>query len=305
MNVARRVFDGARKGQRIVANVYQSSTPKPSGYSMTLLLSHANGFHKELWEPVLEQLFSAQSSRPWSISQAVAIDSYNHGDSAVLNRESVAIEEFSTWFNNASDILAVVRQLGVRQNVIGIGHSWGAASMLLAEEISPLTFSGLVIADPVLFNQVELNRNSAIVKMTMGRRAEWKDEEAARKYFEPHPFFKIWDKRILDLHIKHGLEEVGGKLVLKCRPINEAGVFAGAMIASPYATWNIWKVQCPTVFLTGETSQPVIKPINDCEHYVMKGRGHLLLHEDPDQTAQYFAKFFDGFATKLSPKANL
>jgi hypothetical protein len=61
----------------------------------TLVLAHATSFHKELWEPVLEELYDqvAVSSRANSsvmkIRDAWAIDCPNHGESAVLNEETL------------------------------------------------------------------------------------------------------------------------------------------------------------------------------------------------------------------------
>jgi hypothetical protein len=76
----------------------------------TLVLAHATGFHKELWEPVLEELYDqmAVSSRTNSsvpkIRDAWAIDCPNHGESAVLNEETLStgyklVCKFYTRFN--------------------------------------------------------------------------------------------------------------------------------------------------------------------------------------------------------------
>jgi hypothetical protein len=74
----------------------------------TLVLAHATSFHKELWEPVLEELYDqvASSSRANSsspkIRDAWAIDCPNHGESAVLNEETLLsgytpICKFHAW----------------------------------------------------------------------------------------------------------------------------------------------------------------------------------------------------------------
>ncbi|KAJ2230716.1 hypothetical protein H4R99_006083 [Coemansia sp. RSA 1722] len=317
MQVARRVFDGSRKGQKVVANIYSSPVAPASGSKrLTLLLAHANGFHKEMWEPTLERLFTLQNSI-WSIDKAIAIDGYNHGDSAILNRQLIAQEDFSPWFMHARDILTVVKQLRQQdsgsdspQCIVGIGHSWGAASLLLSEIMSPLTFSSLIITDPVLFPKVTWNREFS--KMTLKRRWQWKNVDEAKSYFEPHPFFGVWDKRCLDLHIKYGLEQVDDQLVLKCRPNNEAAVFSGAAYASPYATRNLWRVRCPTAFLTGEKSQQspaeYIKQITatmvDCRHTVLDGLGHLLVQENPDRAADNYAELLDQLVPRINASPN-
>ncbi|KAJ1729442.1 hypothetical protein LPJ61_003519, partial [Coemansia biformis] len=305
------VFDGSRAGQKIAANIYRPrvQTSGEGAKRVTLLLAHANGFHKELWEPSLEHLF-AHSTKQCFVAEAVALDGYNHGDSAVLNRQSVTGETFSPWFLSARDILAVLSQLGGSRSVVGIGHSWGASSLLLAEIISPLSFAAIIATDPVLFT--EPNANDEISAMTMKRRAVWDSESAARNYFDSHPFFGAWDARIRGLHIKHGLEpaataDTDERLVLKCRPDNEAAVYRGALHASPFTTSNLWQIQCPTAFLTGELShlsppQHIVKitsDMRDCTRVVMPGAGHLLVQEDPDGAADHYTKLLDSFAPKL------
>ncbi|KAJ2847914.1 hypothetical protein IWW36_003602 [Coemansia brasiliensis] len=307
MNSVRRIFDGSRVGQKIVANIYTPLSPSKAAKQFTLILTHANGFHKELWEPTLERLFKSPHSS-WTIAQAIALDGYNHGDSAIMNRNSIMDETESPWFLNARDILSVIEQVKAQihvQNIIGIGHSWGASSLLLTEIMFPSTFRGLIITDPVLF-QTSV-KNSKLREMTLKRRCKWSSKEDARNYFEPHTFFKTWDKRILDLHIRYGLENIASKWMLKCRPINEAAVFAGAFEASPYATNNLSHVKCPTLFLTGELSLPsppdyiklITKDMSDCQHVVMDGKGHLLLHEDPDRTADCYLQFLHKLASKI------
>ncbi|KAJ1860068.1 hypothetical protein LPJ73_001542 [Coemansia sp. RSA 2703] len=314
MQVARRIFEGSRRGQKIVANIYSSPSAKPANETkrLTLLLTHANGFHKEIWEPTLQKLFSHQSTH-WTIDRAIALDGYNHGDSAIENRAVIAEESYAPWFMHARDILAVVRQLeqSGAQKIVGIGHSWGAASLLLSELMSPLTFASLVITDPVLMSKVAWHPD--FVAKTMKRRWQWSDVDQAKEYFESHPFFRIWDARILDLHIRHGLEQTENGLALKCRPNNEAAVYAGAAYASPFATRNLWRVQCPTAFLTGETSQQsprkhierITAGMKDCRHIVMEGAGHLLVHEKPDTTAEHYASFLDEMVPRFNKRSEI
>ncbi|KAJ2335755.1 hypothetical protein GGI00_001201 [Coemansia sp. RSA 2681] len=318
MQVVKRIFNASRAGQKIVANVYSATEALGGGGArkrLTLVLAHANGFHKELWEPTLERVF-AHRSESWHIENAIALDSYNHGDSAMLNRSFIGSEDFSPWTENARDILAVLAQLGGGpQSIVGIGHSWGASSLLLAELMAPSSFSALVITDPVLYTGKEQSANN-LAKITLKRRYQWDTMQEARQYFSNHPFFRSWDQRIIDLHLKHGLETIDGSesLVLKCRPSNESAVYLGSTHDSPHAAKNLPKVQCPVAFLTGETSDQsppahiasITRNMPDCRHVVMQDVGHLLLQQDPDRTADRYVEFLDGFVSRSAPPtANL
>lgn len=75
--------------------VHSGSVGKLSSDSLTLILLHSTSFHKETWEPFLEDLFDLvqQSGRP-PISEAWAIECPNHGESASLNEELLLLPEF-------------------------------------------------------------------------------------------------------------------------------------------------------------------------------------------------------------------
>ena len=62
--------------------------------AVTLVLAHATGFHKELWEPVLEELYDQMHGTNTSVPKirdAWAIDCPNHGESAVLNEKTLSV----------------------------------------------------------------------------------------------------------------------------------------------------------------------------------------------------------------------
>ena len=52
---------------------------------VTLLLLHSTSFHKEIYEPVLERLFSRTADGALHIREAWAVDCPNHGESTTLN----------------------------------------------------------------------------------------------------------------------------------------------------------------------------------------------------------------------------
>ena len=75
--------------------------PEQESYSydpsaLTLILLHATSFHKETWEPSLEQLFklSSQSGSVVKIREAWTLDCPNHGASSQLNEKALMQPEF-------------------------------------------------------------------------------------------------------------------------------------------------------------------------------------------------------------------
>lgn len=60
--------------------------------ALTLIFAHGTGYHKEHWEPTLEDLFdflSTEGNSSVKIREAWSIDCPNHGDAAVLNEEAL------------------------------------------------------------------------------------------------------------------------------------------------------------------------------------------------------------------------
>jgi pimeloyl-ACP methyl ester carboxylesterase len=61
----------------------------------TIILLHGTGFHKELWEPTIDDLFAllSQGGLGSEIRDVWTIDSPNHGDSAILNEQAMKFHE--------------------------------------------------------------------------------------------------------------------------------------------------------------------------------------------------------------------
>lgn len=59
--------------------------------AVTLVLTHGNGFHKEHWEPAIDELYSLfdEGKEIDKIREVWSIDAPNHGDAAVLNEETL------------------------------------------------------------------------------------------------------------------------------------------------------------------------------------------------------------------------
>jgi hypothetical protein len=69
----------------ISAKRYRPKQASTKGIPLTLITSHANGFHKESWEPLLEEMMGIQSDT-YRIEEVWSLDIVNQGDSAVLNK---------------------------------------------------------------------------------------------------------------------------------------------------------------------------------------------------------------------------
>ncbi|ORY36942.1 hypothetical protein BCR35DRAFT_60181, partial [Leucosporidium creatinivorum] len=95
----------------LAVNRYRPKKRREGGQQgLTLVFAHANGFHKEIWEPtmadLLDQLEHPSQPQALPVDEIWALDAVNQGDSGVLN-ESVLGNAFN-WADHGRDILNFV-----------------------------------------------------------------------------------------------------------------------------------------------------------------------------------------------------
>ena len=175
---------------------------------MNVVLAHANGFAKELYEPFIEHLLVDQ------VIEAVFIhDVVCQGYSGLQNKDKLGDEY--PWYDSGRDIVKMIwhlRESGQMsyRPLVGIGHSMGGCQMLYAATLHPTLFQAVVAIEPILLTANSNPAENKIGGITLGllsakRRNHWPSREEARKLFAKSAFYKNWDARAFDLWIKHGL----------------------------------------------------------------------------------------------------
>ncbi|KAF9951815.1 hypothetical protein BGZ70_000839 [Mortierella alpina] len=318
LHVARHIVPAATPGFSVMCNSYRfPSLPKTTPDSVAgnasasdttpltsppVLFNHANGFHKEMWEPIIARLPSTRSGSPM-----YAFDCRNHGDSAVLN--SSVLEKTFDWLTYAKDTLSVIDQL-VTEKPLGIGHSFGANAILMAEILRPGTFSAIVAIDPTMFPahfkiQAPLD-DHPLANLALRRRDHWKDRAEAKTKLLEKPFFRAWDPETLDIYLEHGMKEVSGKdgslgVTLKCSKFQEAITFASDGSAIHDAFERLGEINIPVYIIAGEHSE-INTPdllqmkLEQCKNGsldIVKDAGHLFPMEKPVETAAYVSSFME------------
>ncbi|KAI0058358.1 hypothetical protein BV25DRAFT_1286064 [Artomyces pyxidatus] len=225
------------------------------GKGLTLFMAHANGMHKETFEPMLHRLLS-QTDSPICIDEIWSIDSVQHGDSGLLNAANLGF--LFDWVDNTRDILNFLLHYlpevvaseplpvhlprvspveieargyyGFRnRSLVVLGHSYGGCSLTLAAYNCPKLFSALVLVDPVIM-PVEYDRSQRLRQYAMGalaRRDTWSSREEAYRLLGASAFFGSWNPEVLKTYVEHALAfDHTGKVRLKCTGVQEATVFS-------------------------------------------------------------------------------
>ena len=203
------------------------------GSIRTALFCHAAGFTGLVWRSCVKNVRTPL--------RAAAPDLRGHGSAPALGADA-------DWGVFAEDVLDAARALGGGP-LIGVGHSLGATSLLLAEARSPGTFDLLVCFEPILAT----HHDPAFAEAASRRRAVFASRADALARWSARTPLSSLDPEVLADYVASGLaEQPEGQVRLRCAPEVEAHLFRTA-ISCPWRE-ALPLVRCPTVFLRGAES---------------------------------------------------
>jgi len=268
------------------------------------LLHHANGFCAATWAPVAEQL------RPYF--RVVAMDARGHGDSSKPSPEDGSPYG---WPRFGEDTAAVARLLAAEHPsgrvALGLGHSFGGTSLLMAAGDHGIAFGRLVLLDPVLpppstgsgLDPQRSRRGGELVERTLRRRAVFGSRDEARATWSEKSLFAGWDPRAFDLYLAEGLfDRDDGDVELKCAPEVEGAIFSNSF---GFDAWSVAsRVTAPTLLVwaeRGDFPRPVYEAVvakMPDGRIVDAPTGHLVPMEAPDLVVREVLDFAGGLATQ-------
>jgi pimeloyl-ACP methyl ester carboxylesterase len=206
------------------------------GPGRDLLLVHATGFCAGVWGPLAGRLAD---------QRVAALDVRGHGRSG-----SPAVMD---WEATGQDVLAAVDGLGLDQPV-GVGHSMGGASLLMAEIQRPGTFAALWVFEPIVFPTdfpaPAPGTPNPMVEAARRRREAFPSAELALANFAGKRPLDELAPECLEAYIRFGFEHhADGSISLRCRPEFEASTYAAG---STHRTWGrLGEVACPVTVVRG------------------------------------------------------
>jgi pimeloyl-ACP methyl ester carboxylesterase len=211
------------------------------GHGGDVLFVHATGFCAAVWAPVAHRLDGHRRA---------ALDVRGHGRSAV----PVAGMD---WHGTASDVLATVDALGL-ERPFGVGHSMGGASLLLAEQARPGTFSGLWLFEPIVFPPAlrqGAGSGNPLAEGARRRRDRFDSVRAAYDNFAGKPPFDALDPEALAAYVTHGFRTADdGSVQLRCRPEVEASTYEMGSVHAAFE--HLGEVRCRVTVVRGTDRVP-------------------------------------------------
>ena len=248
-----------------------------------LYFSHATGLCKEAWAATIDELGLAGG-------EIVAWDFPAHGSGPPADHPI-------DWWNLARFALdQVITQPGAgdaHKTRVGVGHSMGAAALVMAEILAPGTFDRLVLVEPIVFpGPTEPMRDVSIARAARRRRNAFESRDAAFDNFMSKAVFSAWDPRAMEGYVKGGLRVEGDHFVLSCKPSDEAEVFE--MAGAHGAFERLGEVQAPVHIVAGTSSSThpsdvvdlLVSQFQQAESTIIADTGHFVPMEKPAELAE-------------------
>jgi pimeloyl-ACP methyl ester carboxylesterase len=256
------------------------------GTGSPVLLSHATGFHAHCWEPVAHALNSRH--------HVVGLDHRGYGDAETVDPTTM------TWDQYGLDALAAARHLYAEHNepIIGIGHSMGGASLLMAAHAEPHLFRALFVFEPIVFPPPDPDAgerpDSPLPAGARKRRSRFPSFEAAIENFAAKPPMAAFNAVAREAYVRHGFKPTpDGDIELKCLPEHEArtyetGGISGAWDSLPSITTPVWVLSGAIApFQPSAFAITVAERIPGSTYVRWDEVGHFGPLEKPELIAQY------------------
>ncbi|EPG68254.1 alpha/beta fold hydrolase [Leptospira wolffii] len=243
----------------------------------TILIAHANGFSAACYSYLIRRLSPE--------NRVLALDFCGHG-------ESEPSLDWKNWFFFRDQILTLIEKENLK-DVVGIGHSLGGASLLLASYQKPNLFRKIFVMDPVVLNFPVILATffigNPLAKGALKRRREFKDLNIVRKAYRKSPTFARWAEEPFEDYLSSCLKEENGKLVLCCPPELEAKIFNSVHWKSLLQYGRISSEVHITIPKDYEVCSPkaarrIVKGNPNSSLEIWPGTNHFFPFEEPDKT---------------------
>ena len=212
--------------------------------------------------------------------------------------------EPGSWETMGEDLAAAMVHYDLR-DVLAVGHSFGAVVSLVASARRPERFRGLVMLDPTMLLQAQLDQRIGpngdgaarhlFAARARDRRSEFDSEPAAFEYWRPRSLFRDWSDDALWQYVRSALKPArdGNGFTLVWSPAWEAHYYE-SLYEESWRELDRLDPGLPVLVIRGGTTEVFLPEA--AERFRMArpsatvvdlpGLGHLFPLVAPEQTAR-------------------
>ena len=250
-----------------------------------LLLGHATGFCKEVWRPVVAEL-----RRQGVGATALAWDARGHGSAPPLGSPV-------TWWTFGRDLVDLIDELSPTTPVVGVGHSMGGATMVMAEILRPSLLAGMLLVEPVIipppYGRLD---DLPLATMAARRRPTFPSREAAAASYRPKPLFRRWHPDAFAGYLEGALRPHPDGVALACPPEVESEVYAASTETRIFERLD--ELRAPVRLLLSDhpgelqhAMEALEGAFPDATTVYLTGQSHMVVMENPGVVAAEIADF--------------
>ncbi|QSZ30173.1 hypothetical protein DSL72_004693 [Monilinia vaccinii-corymbosi] len=181
--------------------------PHPQPGDVTIIGAHANGYPKELYEPLWEDIHARAKANGFKIRSIWIADVAQEGASGVLNEQLLGNDP--SWLDHPRDLLHMINTFRTEMPlpIIGIGHSLGGNMLTNLSLMHPRLLTTLIMLDPVIHDSAPSGGQPSANRLSTFRRDLWPSRAAAEASFRKSKAYANWDPRVLDRWCQYGIRE--------------------------------------------------------------------------------------------------
>jgi pimeloyl-ACP methyl ester carboxylesterase len=256
--------------------------------------AHATGLCAGVYTPLANILRSQLN--------ILGMDDRGHGQTSVPATPA----KLSNWNVFADDLERFFDHL--KNPVIAMGHSRGAAVSLMLAAKRPDLIRALVLIDPTILpfswmwwwylaKKSGLARWMPIVATAAKRRNTWPDQESVWSSYRQKAVFSTWQEGFLEAYIDDGTTAtLQGGVRLCCQPAWESKCFS----VCPHDIWRyVTRLKQPVLVLYGAHSDTFLAPavrrfqakVPHARFKCFENCGHFVPMEQPRATADAIFEF--------------
>ena len=271
------------------------------------LFIHANGYPPETYRSFLNHFLDKYQVITLSLRPFLP-----DSDPASLKDWRDFRDDYLDFIDDQVSKKRFGRSKTIDPQVIGVGHSMGAMTNLMAAIERPNLFKALVLIEPVLFPRWQgtlmrvlapynmMRKIHPLIRATLKRKINFPSQELMLKNYRGKPIFQRLSDDVLRDYVS-GLakDNPDGTVTLKYSPEWETRIYETGGLADAYVWKNLPCISCPVLVLRGEDSetlkpqvvQKMIRKLPNGQSHTEPESGHLLPLEIPDRAANLVAEY--------------